>query len=125
MTVLQNTSAEPFSWSTHFHLLQDLGHHNNKYVKPKGFHSLGFTAASCQPAQGVRTSNIIMLVKSHPVKSGAQFRCVPQEGAGPLPALPSYYSKGRERKGCPPSLPKIKQQGCFLINSHKTSAVVY
>lgn len=54
-----------------------------------------------------------------------QFRCVPQEGAGPLPALPSYYGEGRERKGVPPPLPKIKQQGCFLINSHKTSAVVY
>lgn len=34
-----------------------------------------------------------MLVKSHPVKSGAQFRRLPQEGAGPLPALPSYYGR--------------------------------
>lgn len=71
-------------------------HHNNK---SKGFLSFPacffqeFTTASCQIRQSVHTSNIIMLVKGHPVKSGAQFRRLPQEGAGPLPALPSYYGR--------------------------------
>lgn len=39
-----------------------------------------------------------MLVKSHPVKSGAQFRRPPQEGVGPPPALPSDYGPADTRR---------------------------
>ena len=71
-------------------------HHNSERIKSTHFFCLLVSVSGLQqPAvtlDGVFIlQTILVLVRSHPVKSGAQFRRLPQEGAGPLPASPSYY----------------------------------